>query len=161
MVHNKRGISPIISTVLLIAFTITLFLLVSSWIRGNLIDESLSSTEEKLAGQLDCLSTTVELKSACVDNIANAANVQLNVDNTGDTSITGLTIRVLNADDLSSVEFTAPSPVPPLGRVLSKSDGNQVLSEAIANPTRIEVYPKISSGLCKDNVDFVTNILVC
>ena len=50
MVNNKRGISPIISTVLLIAFTITLFLLVSSWIRVNLIDESLSSTEEKLAG---------------------------------------------------------------------------------------------------------------
>lgn len=161
MFNDKRGISPIISTVLLIAFTITLFLLVSSWIRGNLIDESLSSTEEKLAGQLDCLSTTVELKSACVDNIASAANVQLNVDNVGDTSVTGLTIRVLNADDVGSVEFTASSPVPPLGRVLSKSNGNQVLSAAVANPTRIEVYPRISSGVCKDNVDFVTNILAC
>jgi len=161
MANNKRGISPIISTVLLIAFTITLFLLVSSWIRVNLIDESLSSTEEKLAGQLDCLSTAIELKSACVDNIVNAANVQLNVDNTGDTSITGLTIRVLNANDVSSVEFTASSPVPPLGRVLSKSDGNQALSEPITSPIRIEVYPKISSGICKDNLGFTTNIQAC
>ena len=162
MVKNKRGISAIIEVVLLIAFTITLFLLVSNWIKGNIVDESLAKTEEKLAGQLDCLSTTIEISNACVDDINNAANVQLNADNSGDTSITGVTIRVIGGTGgLGAAEYNAPSAVPPLGRVLSKAVGNQALNIPVVSPTKIEVYPKISSGLCKDNFDSTTNIQKC
>lgn len=162
MIKGKRGISAIIEVVLLIAFTITLFLLISNWIRGNIVDESLAKTEEKLAGQLDCLSTTVEISNVCVDDTTTAANVQLNVDNSGDTSVTGVTIRVIGGGgDLGAVEYNAPSAVPPLGRVLSKSAGNQALSPAVASPIKVEVYPKISSGLCKDNFDSTTNIVKC
>lgn len=151
----KRGISPLISAVLLIAFTITLFLVISSWIRSSIVDESLSKTEEKLSGQLDCLSVGVEISNVAVKS--DGSEVKLNADNSGDGSINGLTIRVSNGADLRVVEYTAPSAVPPLGRILDTLKP-QALSPVITGANKVEVYPKLESGLCKDNFDSTSNI---
>lgn len=161
MVSDKRGVSAIISTVLMIAFVITLFLLISNWIRGSIVDDSLADTEEKLAGQLDCLSATVEITNACAVKTGDTYDkVKLNVDNTGDENVEGLTIRVLNAaGDVATVTYDS-STTAPLGRVLTKSVDN-TLSAALSDVAKIEVYPELSSGLCKDQFDSTSNVPDC
>ena len=60
------------------------------------------------------------------------------------------------------MEYSAGSPVPPLGRILSKSAGNQAITGGpIATVNKIEVYPKISGKLCKDQLDSITSISNC
>ena len=156
MKTTKRGLSPLISAVLLIAFTITLFLLISNWIKISIVDETTSKTEEKLSGQLDCMSTSVDISNVQVK--ADGTKIKLNVDNTGDTNIDGLTIRVLNdAGEVGSIPYTAGSSVAPLGRVLSKT-AEQTITPAVIGTNKVEVYPKISSGVCKDQVKSTSNI---
>ena len=158
---KKKGISPIISTVLLVAFVIVLVFLVFSWIRGGITEPAMQQAEEKVASQLDCLSTNVDLASACVSANPNPTTVSLNVDNQGDTNIDGLTIRLIDGEgDVGTVDYNAASDVPPLGRILSKSSA-QTISGTIAEVVKIEVYPKVGGSLCKDQVDTTTNIKVC
>lgn len=159
MLQNKRGLSAIISVVLLISFTVVLFLLISSWIRGSIIDESLSDTEEKLAGQLDCLSTNVEISNVQVKT--DGTEVKLNVDNSGDTSITGLRIRVMHtvSGDLTLIEYPESGTinVAPLARILTTS-APIAMGPPIVGANRVEVYPVLSSGQCNDQFDSTTNI---
>ena len=157
MINDKRGISPIISTVLLIAFTVTLFLLISAWIRGSIVDESLESTEQQLAGQLDCLSASVKISNVAVKSTGN--EIKLNVDNTGNVDIKGLTIRVMNTGSgtLAKIDYTAASPVAPLGRVLTSSTLNAI-NPVVSGANRVEVYPVLDGGNCNDQFDSTTNV---
>tara|TARA_Y100000034_G_C6883939_1_gene405556 strand:- start:1397 stop:1879 length:483 start_codon:yes stop_codon:yes gene_type:complete len=159
---KKRGISPLISSVLLIAFVITLFVVISNWIQTGVVEETTDKVDEKLTDQLDCLSTTLDIADVCVNDISSAASIELSVDNLGDTSISGVSVRVLGTGgSLGTFEFTAGSAVPPLGRILSRSAGTQTLSGTVDTPNKIEVYPLIGGKLCRDQVETVTSITAC
>ena len=54
---KKRGVSPLIATVLLIAFVIIIFVLITTWVRKSAIEPSMTGAEEKLASALECINT--------------------------------------------------------------------------------------------------------
>lgn len=158
---KKKGISPIISTVLIVAFVIVLSLLVFNWVQKNIVSESMEKTEEKLTGQLDCISTEIEIASACVDANPNPTKVSLNVDNTGDTNIDGLTIRIIDGDgEVGTADPTVSSEVPPLGRIISKNT-EQAITGDLGEVVKIEVYPEVGGKLCKNQLDSVSSIKTC
>lgn len=63
---SKRGISPLIATVLLIAFAVALGAVVMSWGRGY-IESTATFAEEKSAAEMRC-TMDVELGFAVIDN---------------------------------------------------------------------------------------------
>jgi flagellin-like protein len=158
----KRGISPLISSVLLIAFVITLFLVITNWIQGGVIEDTTSATNEKLAGQLDCFSADVSISNVCAD--ATGTNVAMNIDNDGTAQLTGVIIRALNADgDVGTTTVTQSAA--PLARVLNRNSGGsinlQALTPSVTGINRIEVYPILESGTCQDKLATTSNIGVC
>jgi flagellin-like protein len=152
---TKKGISPIISTVLLVAFVIVLVFVVFSWIRSGVVDPAMEQTEEKLAGQLDCLSAAIEISNVAIDGTG--ANIKLNVDNVGDGNIDSVTIRVLNAAGAVGIAEDKGSSTAPLGRILNIGTPYAV-SPIVASANKVEVYPTVGGRLCQDQFDSTKNI---
>ena len=93
---NKRGISPLIATILLIGFTVALAAVVITWGSG-FVDRITSGTEDRTTRAIICTSDLNFdiLKVTCDTNPADpAAGVStVIVDNKGDIAITGLVLR--------------------------------------------------------------------
>ena len=141
---KKRGISPLIASVLMISFVILLFILISTWVRKSAIEPSMSGAEEKLAGALDCINTKIEIIKVCNDS---ATNMQISVDNMGDTTLIGLGLRIIGSEvsDMINIDQTAS----PFGRIV---DNTVTFTNDYGEITdwEIEIYPKIASGTCRD-----------
>ena len=76
---NKKGISPLIATVLIIGFTIVIAVLVITWINNLVTDET-----DTVACESDALSKCLDTGSFVSYSAATAANiVTLTVDNSG------------------------------------------------------------------------------
>ncbi len=87
---NKKGISPLIATVLLIGFTVALAAFVITW-GGEFTRDITSDTKDRSSRTVAC---TNELKFD-VKKIDCAADTIL-IDNIGDIDIKGLTLRYFN-----------------------------------------------------------------
>ena len=86
---NKKGISPLIGTVLLVAIVIAMILLIMPWVT-NMIEDQKGKTAEA-SRQFDCVtSLSFELSLG-------AANAIM-IDNKGDVAIDSLKIRLFNSD---------------------------------------------------------------
>lgn len=59
---KKRGMSAIISTVLLVSFVIVLGVVVTSW-SGRLIQRNIEKSEERIGTDLECLNVNVKITS--------------------------------------------------------------------------------------------------
>lgn len=97
---KKRGISPLIGTVLLIGFTIGLALVVFTW-GGDLIS---NLTEDNSGvGQLTCFNEVdIELSNGC----KNGADVTFTVENKKDTVVSRYIIRVYDESGNPYIETT-------------------------------------------------------
>ena len=143
---NKRGISPLIASVLLIAFTVTLFLIISSWVQRSIVEPGLEEGGEKVAKALDCLSAKVRIDSACAKATTND-KISVTFDNDGDIAFTGVNIRVVGTNGAQS--FDKMDALQPLER--KKYIETTVDPATVGTITSIEVYPKLDSGLCRSN----------
>ena len=141
---NKRGVSPLIASVLLIAFTITLFLIISNWVQRSIVEPGLESGGEKVAKTLDCLSAKVTIDSACAQN--DNKKISVSFDNDGDIALVGVNIRVVGSNGVQS--FDKSDALQPLER---KKYVETVDDVTVGTITKIEVYPKLDSGLCRSN----------
>ncbi|MAH43723.1 hypothetical protein CL614_08465 [archaeon] len=158
MVFMERGLSPLISAVLLIAFVITLFVLISNWIQSGVVEEATSAADAKLATSLDCLSTSVKVSKVCVDNRAEATTVQLNVDNDGEQPIDHVTVRVSGSDGSSATfEQTAGGSFQQIQRVLARTVVNALEGGPVNDVNKIEVFPHLDGGLCQDRLEIITS----
>ena len=160
---NKRGISPLIATVLLISFTIVISVVITAWIRTGL-ESQLQSGSEKIASATACLSTKVDIppsanKGVCYDNIppGNLTRLKVFVDNKGDKEIIDVYVRVIYTDG-STQTFTGitlgrdgiseGSPKFPLATL-----NRAVLTYGTFDATSIssvEVTPTVTEGICKE-----------
>ena len=119
--NTKRGISPLISWVLLIGFVVGLSLMVGNWVRT----QAQTTTENVV--------TNVESDIRCGDVAFNAAldctGLKLNITNTGKFSIVGIRVRQtgntepyqlvipvneLKTQDLSNFNITKDSDIIPI-----------------------------------------------
>jgi archaellum component FlaF (FlaF/FlaG flagellin family) len=156
----KRGISALISTVLIVALVIVIFLVISNFI-GRSVEEATSGAEGRVERTLSCSGLNFRVTNVCVDAPNSATTVQMNVDNIGD-DVEDLFIRVLNdAGAVGVVEFDGAAPVVAPNRIVAATTIN-TLSVAVANPTRVEIYGRNSDGdSCNDNLQIVTQIGTC
>ena len=152
----KKGISPLIASVLLIAFVIALFVLVSSFITKT-SEEAMEGTEGKVASAVKCTTTNIEIGYAWVDNKNSPTSLKLDVDSGSDSFITGLKIRVVGETSAYTTDYPAAGNViniAPYDRIVSRgSPFNVVAGTGVL--VRVEVIPKIESGYCGGSMETV------
>ncbi|MCD4759713.1 hypothetical protein K8R33_02405 [archaeon] len=132
---NKRGISPLIATVLIIGFTIVLAVLVITWISG---------TVEDVTDDTDVL---VDLNNKCLDLVG-----KVDVDASYDGGTTDTTVKVTNKcgqdfgfmvlwlDSSGAIDATATDNVPSIGAYGFWTDSNS------AEYTTVKVIPYFGSS---------------
>ncbi len=131
---NKIGISPIISVVLLIAFTVVLFLLVSNWIRGSIVDETTRKSEEKLSKAFSSYDIQVKVRQATK---IDSDTIKVSVENVGEKTIEGFKVKIVgtNGVDIVNVEQS----ISELGVAVKEFDFNPGIGSVVS----VEVYPVV------------------
>ncbi len=105
---KKKGISPLIATVLIIGFTVALAALILNW--GQTFTQDIQdTTSESGEQQLTCATDVVfELQNAC-QTVGN--NLKLTVANNGALDLEALTIRAYASESLvDTFEITSDKP---------------------------------------------------
>jgi len=138
----------LIASVLLIAFTVTLFLIISNWVQRSIVEPGLEESGEKVTKTLDCLSAKLNIDSACkaTDN----SKIKITVDNEGDVEVKDLQVRIVGSTGVET--FNAAKVLQPLERYNSGDKTvTQTGDSAVGTITSIEVYPVLESGVCRSS----------
>lgn len=147
---NKRGISPLIATVLLIAFAVSIGTMIMNW-----------GKDAVAAG--DCTETKIDIQTIndkplfCYDTLNNKVNVMIK--NTGSTDITKLRMRVITPDFASEDKDIADSAIDS-GDIVTKN-----IDYIRSGKFRVEIIPIISVGgkerVCSEKHVFTDDIASC
>ena len=147
---GRRGISPLIATVLLIAFAVSIGTMIMNW-----------GKDAVAAG--DCTETKLEVQIIndkplfCYDTLNNRVNVMIK--NTGSTDVESLKMRIISSNfDTQDVEVTD-----------SAIDSGDIKTKNIdftkSGTFRVEIIPVITVGgkerICSDKDVYVDNIPSC
>lgn len=131
---SKKGISPLIATVLLIGFTVALVALVILWGRGFVTEKA--QKEGILAEtRLRCQSLSFD-----VTYLAQAGeSIIARVKNTGAQNIEGFIFRMKGEEEVQPVETTD---------IIRKADSREIRSEAVGIGTvsSVEIIPRLRAG---------------
>lgn len=91
---NKKAISPLIATVLLIGFVVALAVLVTNW-GLNYVKETTERTEKTTQSALDCINKLdFDITEVACDT------GKVTIDNKGDANIMNITFRVHKIGDI-------------------------------------------------------------
>ncbi len=90
---SKKGISPLIATVLLIGFTVALAAVIMTW-GLDYVKSTTKKTEETTREALRC-ATDLNFEISEV----NCADNKVTIDNRGDVEIVNITFRIFSGDD--------------------------------------------------------------
>mgnify|MGYP001490463958 FL=1 len=93
----KRGISPLIASVLLIAFVIALFVVVSMFV-SRTSEEAMEGSEGQVESVIGGVNAKVEIDDMVVDN----GVVRLRLDNTGDTDFDKVKVKIIGINGVVS-----------------------------------------------------------
>lgn len=150
---NKRGISPIISTVLLICAVVLLAVLILAW-SGVFTRGLLGHAEETSEKMSACeAQTNLNIRHACTRD----DSITVMVESLGSKKVTGLIIRVLGSSGGYQEEIETELNVADLKRFdIEKQDVGAI--------SRIELLPKVDIKgkieICGIK-DSETNVLPC
>jgi flagellin-like protein len=147
---NKRGISPLIATVLLIAFAVYIVTMIMNW-----------GKDAVAVG--DCTETKLEVQIIndkplfCFDTLNNKINVMLK--NTGSTDINKLKMRVITPDFSNEDQDISDSAIKS-GDIKTKN-----IDYIHSGKFRVEIIPIITIGgkerVCSEKEVFVDDIAPC
>ena len=145
---SKQGISPLIATVLIIAFTVALAVIVINW--GTSFTRDLQDNTSNSADfQISCAQEVVySIKSACVTT-GGALNVV--VSNDGSKALDQVIVRTTSLNSAATQQYTtSPSSVPPVNPPVAAEFAEvTVVVPAGSFPTpaaKVEVIPYITAG---------------
>ena len=93
----KKGLSAIVSTILLIVFVISLGVMVMSWSRG-LLSKSIKTSETKIGSELECDEVKIKLEPIEGNKII--------IKNNGDKDLYGYIVREIDNSDKVDVKYT-------------------------------------------------------
>lgn len=134
MIKGKRGISPLIATVLLVGFTISIIAMLFIW-WGDFVKQRAIKEELKSDAEQACMNyVDFEVKSA----EATGDNLKFIINNRGSQGITGFRFRIKDDEGIKTVSMQK--------NIQSVSQGTIVLTSAKysgTNPTEVEVFPII------------------
>jgi len=147
---GRRGISPLIATVLLIAFAVSIGTMIMNW--GKDAVAVGDCTETKLEVQM-----IGEKPLFCYDMINSKINVMLK--NTGSTDINSMKMRVISSDFKTEDKDI-------IGSSIKSGDiKTENIDYVHSGQFRVEIIPTISVGgkarVCSDKYVFVDNIPAC
>ena len=97
---NKRGVSPLIATVLLIAFAVALGAVVMNW--GRNLD--ISNSGDKCVG-IDIKLRSIDNAEICYSGSGQNAHINFIIDNKGDVDIDGLGIWIVGEKGTKLSDF--------------------------------------------------------
>lgn len=123
---TKKGISPLIATVLLIGFTVAIIALIIIWSRGYVVEKA--EKEGALAkAQLECQKTDWTITDAS----ASGDKLVLNIKNKGTISLDGFLARITDDDGEVAVVEAA-----------DKVEGMQMRAVTFENPAIADALAK-------------------
>ncbi len=146
---NKKGISPLIATVLIIGFTIVIAALVITW-GTNLFKKTQESTGQQADINLAC--TEVQGNLGLTVSKLGGNNLSVTVDNGVRRNINGFVLRVYNAsqtsaDTIDTDAVDVSSRITPVGYAVN---GNSLKTftvtyntSVVSTPVKLELRPKI------------------
>lgn len=137
---KKRGISPLIATVLLVGFVVAIAVLVWLWY-GTIIEERAQKVRDDTTGKFSC-ATDVSISVSnlgCVTNI-NDQRVNFDVQNTGQADLIGFRVFIEGASGTDTQELTQS-----LARSGTITTG-VILDTQVGTMSRVTIMPVIASG---------------
>ena len=133
MITGKRGMSPLIMTILLIAFAVALGAMIMNW-----------SSDAVITPRATCEATKLEVQTAFNRDLicfnTETGKLKVVVKNTGSTTINSLIYRRINAD-FSVRELKLPDSTMSPGKIYEAEIPYQM-----TNNVHIEIIPEIKSG---------------
>jgi len=133
---NKKGISPLIATVLLIGFTIVLAALVFRW-GGQFFQGTTTETNQEIEEVMVLTGVDIEIKAAKAINPSTGCDgLELLIENKVEIPIDGFVIRVITDQETKSGTITEG-----LGEFSSKWFDVNVI--CLGKIKRIELFPKV------------------
>ena len=91
LLQSRKGISPLIATILIIGFTVALAAVIMTW-GQSFVNGITASTEANTEKQLACTQVLLKIIDACSDIIAE--EVQISISNDGKQKMESLIVRI-------------------------------------------------------------------
>ncbi len=143
MIRNKRGISEIVATVLLIALTIIVAVIIFTW--GTFfVSQTTEEVQETSSRNIACTDVRFEILSvSCSDGKVNIGNFTgFVVENKIDKDISSFIVRVRN-NSLNVLDPDVQTMLQKFG-IVNINYGFEANINSILYPTLVEVIPKIT-----------------
>lgn len=150
-IRGRRGISPLIATVLLIAFAVSIGTMIMNWGPHNATTVG------------DCMETKIEVQVVsgkpmfCYDTLNSMVNVMIK--NTGNTDVNRLKMRIVAAD-FTTEDIDVPDSAIKIDKIKTKN-----IDYVRSGQFRVEIIPVITSAgkekTCSDQYVFIDNIGSC
>ena len=143
---NKRGISPLVATVLLVAIVIIIAILLWFWYH-QFIEEQQQKASTELAQA--CMDAEIRIEST---TICSGSEIKVELTNIGSSQIANVLINAISSE--SSDSFESGWIIPP-----GTSTGLQDISgEFSVTPTQLEIIPIVMVGgqskYCNDQAQY-------
>ncbi len=147
MFRSKRGVSPLIATVLLIAFAVALGAVVMNWGR-TYVEDTASLAREKSDTEIQC-SSDVQLSFLKVRGIKRVCYeydtktyINFTVENTGKLDIVGLEITIVGGKDINTTSIDLKSMNMTLKRARFYRNESVDMGD-LGVPEQIRIVPEI------------------
>jgi len=145
---NKRGISPLVATVLLVAIVIIIAILLWFWYH-QFIEEQQQKASTELAQA--CMDAEIRIES---ETVCSGSEIKVELSNIGSSQITSVLINAIYSD--TSESFESGWVIPP-----GTSTGLQDLGpEFSITPTQLEIIPIVMVGstskYCNEQAEYAT-----
>lgn len=154
---NKKAISPLIATVLIVGMTIALASMVIIWGR-NMVQTTQEETELDAQSKLLCSQNVeVEIKDICYDN-----NLKIQIENKKQQEITGFNFRIKGSN---SDQIAHEPPLTSLSPMFISIITIPHSQSIVGNIEEIEIIPKITLKdkhfFCPEKIISLSNIPTC
>ncbi len=124
----KKGMSAIVSAILMITFVIVLGVVIMTWSSG-LVKKSVGRSETKMGSELDCIDINLRLEESSTGNLI--------IKNNGKKDLYGYVVREIDSNDEITVDDEN------YANILIKAYGAKVHSGSIEGLEKIEIIPRI------------------
>ena len=156
---NKRGISPLIATVLIIGFTVALSAVVMTWGTGFVRDTT-TATAEQTNLALSCAKLNYQVGTVTCSGGAGARKIDtIEVVNNGDQSIVSTIFRITRTTGTTTLNTVGTVAVPSVGPFEVKPLTPTPPDTAGEEPSRLGVIAKIVNPANNEEVTCADTII--
>src|SRR3989344_4272851 len=138
---QKRGVSPVIASVLFIGFTIVTFLTISHFVNKDIIDPTLDEYKGRLANAFECQDGNL-----AINNVEYNSELKLTLENKGNIDLKGVWVRAIGVNGVDANQILQN-----IRGLDIKKVGFSVEKDKTGNLDKVEVFPLVESGLCNLN----------